>query len=109
MRTVVETYIAIFIICIGVLLGGYLIAADLNVADARDAYTTYISQLQDSNFADDVINACVVDAAQRGYLLNIQVNSTSYGDRSGSIELTYNYKIGILKIELPRTIRGYVS
>ena len=109
MKVVIETYVSVFVICICVVLCACLITADINVASARDAYTTYVLELQDSNFADDVVQACLDDATSRGYSINITVYDNGGGDRSGNIELQYDYSIGLIGYTTQRYIRGYVS
>ena len=109
MKAAIEAYVSVFIICLCVLLCVCLISADLNVASARDAYTTYTLQLQDSNYADAVVSACRADATNRGYTLNITVHEIGDGSRSGSVEMQYEYYIPIIGYSAQRYIRGYSS
>ena len=109
MKVAIEAYVSIFIICICVLLCVCMVSADLGVASARDAYTTYTLQLQDSNYADSVVNACEADAASRGYDVNITVHDLGDGRKSGSVELQYEYFIPVIGYRAQRYIRGYVS
>lgn len=109
MKAAIEAYISIFIVSICVILCACIISADLNTAGARDAYATYASELQDSNFADDVVEACKNDAVSRGYSIVINIYDDGLGDRSGDIELKYNYQIAFLGFNAPRYIRGYIS
>lgn len=107
MKVAIEAYVSIFIICICALLCVCLISADIEVANARDAYTTYTLQLQDSNFADAVIVACKSDAASRGYVVNITMFEDDNGNRSGTVELQYDYTIPVIGYTTQRYIRGY--
>lgn len=109
MKSAIEAYISVFIICICALLCACMITADLNVASARDAYATYVSELQDSNFADNVIESCKNDAISRGYTIDVTVYEDEIGNRSGSVILKYNYNIDLLGFSAPRYIRGYAS
>ena len=109
MKIVFEAYISVFIISLCVLLCACLISADIEVAGARDAYATYTSQLQDSNFASKVIDACKADANVRGYTINITIYDDGTGNKSGNVELAYNYTIKALGYSATRYIRGYVS
>lgn len=109
MKVAIETYVSIFIVCICALLCVCLISADMGVAGARDAYTTYVLQLQDSNFADGVVAACVSDATSRGYSINIEVYDNGNGDKSGTVELQYDYVIPVIGYATQRYIRGYAS
>lgn len=109
MKVAIEAYISVMIICICALLCVCLISSDLKVANARDAYTTYVLQLQDSNFAGSVIAACVSDAESRGYTLNVETYDTGDGNMSATIELLYEYKIAVIGYTTDRVIRGYAS
>lgn len=109
MKVAIEAYVSIFIICICALLCVCLISADMGVANARDAYTTYTLQLQDSNYADSVVEACKSDAASRGYIMNITVYELGDGSRSGTIELQYEYSIPVIGYSTQRYIRSYSS
>ena len=109
MKVAIEAYVSIFVICVCALLCVCLISADIGVASARDAYTTYTLQLQDSNFADSVIEACKNDAAIRGYAINITVHEGGDGNRSGSVELRYDYTIPVINYTTQRYIRGYAT
>ena len=109
MKVAIEAYVSVFIICICVLLCVCMVSADLSVASARDAYETYTLQLQDSNYADSVVNACEADAASRGYNIDITVYDLGNGSKSGSVELQYEYHIPVIGYRAQRYIRGYSS
>lgn len=109
MKIIFETYVSIFIITLCVLLCAALIASDIDVANARDTYTTYTSQLQDSNFAAAVIEECKNDAKLRGYTVEITVYDDGTGNKSGYVKLGYDYHIKPLGYTTARYIRGYVS
>lgn len=109
MKIAIEAYVSIFIICLCLVLCACLISADLEVANARDAYTTYTLQLQDSNFADSVVQACKSDAEKRGYQIDISVYEDASGNKSGTVELQYEYSIPVIGYTAYRYIRGYAS
>lgn len=109
MKIIFESYVSIFIICMCAVLCACLISADMDVANARDAYTTYMCQLQDSNFAPAVVSACREDAEMRGYKIEIETYDDGTGNRSGRINLSYTYTIKIIGYSTTRYVRGYVS
>ena len=109
MKTAIEAYVSIFIVFICAILCVCLISANLSAAGARDAYTTYTLQLQDSNYANSVIAACTADAESRGYTIIVNVYDLGNGQRSGSVELQYDYSIPVLGYTTERYIRGYSS
>ena len=109
MKLIFETFVSVFIICICALLCACLISANIDVANARDAYSTYSQQLKDSNFSTNVVQAIRDDATLRGYIINITVHDNGEGDKSGNIELAYTYSIKLLGYSSTRYIRGYIS
>lgn len=109
MKTAFEAFVSIFIITICVFVCAGIIAADVKAAGARDAYSTYCSQLQDSNFSEVVVNECMRDAENRGFSLQISVYSDDNGNRSADVVLGYDFSIGIIGVLRDQTIRGHVS
>ena len=109
MKTAFEAFVSIFIITICVFVCAGIIAADFQAASARDAYSTYCSQLQDSNFSEVVVNECLRDAENRGYVLDISVYSDDNGNRSADIVLGYDFSIGIIEVFRNQIIRGHIS
>lgn len=109
MKTAIEAYVSIFIVFICAILCVCLISANLSAAGARDAYTTYTLQLKDSNYANSVISACIADAESRGYTIDVEVYDLGNGQKSGTVELQYEYSIPILGYTAQRYIRGYSS
>ena len=109
MKVTIEAYVSIFILFLCAALCICLISANIDVAGARDAYTTYTLQLQDSNYSSDVIAACIQDAANRGYTVNVTVYDLGNGQKSGTVELQYEYSLPIIGYTTQRYIRGYTS
>lgn len=109
MKIAIEVYISLFILCLTVALGIGLISSDLAVMDARDAYYSYANELQESNFADAVIDACIADATESGHSLSISINEDDNRNRSADISLSYKYKIPVLGISQNKIIEGYIN
>ena len=109
MKVAIEVYVAIFIIFLCILLCIGVLEAGITASNARDAYTTYVLQLQNSNYDDAVVDAIKKDAADRGYEINIKVFTDDQGGRSGSVELQYEYHIPIINYTTYKYIRGYAT
>lgn len=109
MKIAIEIYVSIFILCVSTLLCVGFISADMDVAQARDDYSTYVQQIRDSNFSEIVISGCKSDALERGYTLDVSVHSTDDGSRACYVVLTYDYNIAVLNVSNTKYIRGYVS
>ena len=109
MKVAIEIYATLFIIflCVALCLG--VISASIDASNARDAYTTYVLQLQNSNYDDSVAEAIKKDAVARGYEINIKIYTDENGGRSGSVELQYEYTVPIINYTTYRYIRGYAT
>lgn len=109
MKIAIEVYVSLLLLAltIGICIG--LIGSDLSVMRARDDYYSYTNELQESNFADSVVSACIEDAKAHGYGLEIDVLQDDNGNRSANVVLTYQYRITPLGISQDKTIRGYLN
>ena len=109
MKIAIEAYVSIFIMCLCILLCVCVISADLDAASARDAYTTYVLQLQDSNYAESVIEACERDASNKGYTLTVEPYVNGNGERTATIDFCYDYTIPVIQYTTQRYIKRYSS
>ena len=108
MKVGLEVYISIVLITIMAVLCSSFIVADVSATDARDAYYSYYEQIENSDCAPSIINACIADAGDAGYQLDVE----EVGDPDNSLyKLTfkYPYKMSILGINKTHTIVGYVQ
>ena len=109
MKIAIEIFVSLFILCLAAALCISFISSDLAVMDAREAYYSYVNELQESNFADVVISACVNDAAENGHTLNIEIIEDESGNRSANVILNYEYKMLPLGITQEKVIRGFIN
>lgn len=109
MKVAIEVYVSLLLLALTMAICVGLIGSDLSVMRARDDYYSYVNELQESNFADTVVEACKEDATADGYGLDIQVIQDETGKRSANVVLTYEYRIVPLGISQNKTIRGFVG
>lgn len=109
MKTAFEAFVSLFIITLAVLLCATIIAGNVSAVKAKEAYNTYCTQLQDSNFSSFVVNDCLKDADNKGYGLTIIVNTDENGNRSADLVFKYNYVIKIIGVSKEQTIRSHIS
>ena len=109
MKIAIELFASLFILIVTVAICVGVISSDLTVMDARDYYQSCVNQLQESNFADRVIDACIEDAAKEGYSIHISIQESPEGERSAWVTMKYKYKIIPLGISQEKTIEGYVN
>lgn len=108
MKAGLEIYISIVLITIMAVLCSSFIVADLNAADARDAYYSYYIQIDNSDCASSVINACIADAGSSGYELSVTKVGTTEKPLY-KIQFTYPYKITMLGIDKKHDIVSYIA
>lgn len=109
MKIAIEIYASLFILCLTAALCIGFISSDLSVMEARDAYYSYVNELQESNFADSVVDACVEDANKNGHALTIDVLEDDNKNRSANVSLSYKYKITPLGISQNKVIEGFIN
>ena len=109
MKVAIEMFVSLFILALVMSICVGLISLDLSVMEARDNYYSYVNELQESNFADSVIDACIKDAKDDGYTLEIEIMEDDNGNRSANIQLDFVCKLAPIKISQKKTIKGYIS
>lgn len=109
MKIAIEIFVSLFILImvVGICIG--LVSSDLGVMEARDFYYSCVNELQQSNFADNVMSDCITRATVNGYALNIDILETPEGDRSAVVSLKYLYGLPVLGITQQKYIEGYVT
>ena len=108
MKAGLEIFISIVLITMMSVLCTSFIMADIDSNDARDAYYAYYHQIDNSDCATSVINACIADAGDSGYTLSVE----TVGDTKNPLHkltFTYPYKITMLGVNKRHTIIGYVQ
>lgn len=108
MKAGLEIYISMILITIMAVLCSSFITADVSAVDARDAYYSYYTEIDNSDCATSVINACIADAGDSGYELKVD----KVGDAENAmykLTFSYPYKISMLGVNKQHTIVGYVQ
>lgn len=103
MSSVIKSYVSIIFIIIAFVISIGVISMSIDVQNARDFHNTAITEIENSNSNDKVINALKEDATKNGYTL------TTYDSTNGTtkVVLKYKYSFGFLKISNDQTIEGY--
>ena len=97
MSTTIKTYVGIFILLLSVFTMAGVMSACIDANNARDFHASVVAEIEDSNFAPSVINACKTQAANAGYELLID-ESSIVKDEDGKptlmeVILKYNYHV----------------
>lgn len=111
MSTTIKTYVGIFILLLSVFTMAGVMSASIDSNNARDFHASVIAEIEDSNFAPSVINACKTQASNAGYELLIDENSI-VKDEDGKptlmeVILKYNYHVDFLGVISTQQIRAF--
>lgn len=121
MSQVIKAFLGLFFMISLILLGSGILAAQMDVSDALDYKADIIAELENSNFNSDVLNACIRQAQENGYKLEVKTfseggASVCYTDPSAvdtknvvmaEVKLTYPYRIGFLNAVTEHQVRGF--
>lgn len=107
MKISINSFVAIILITIGVILNGSMIAMHLEITNARRYHTSIINRIESSNFSNAVINEVKTQAANDGYPTTI-TNLTVYEDKTDLLVSTkYTVSVPILGVVKEGTVEGY--
>lgn len=108
MKHIPVIYISVFMILFGVSVSTGLIKANMTALRAAEFHMDAIAEIENSNFADSVIDACVNQAAECGYQLNVEKFTDTKGvTNMAEVVLSYDYRIPFLNIDNKYCKRGY--
>ncbi len=121
MSQVLKAFMGMFFLLALLLLGVGILSAQTDVSDALDYKADIIAELENSNYNAEVLNACIRQANENGYSLEI----TTYAQENrvvsytapnavdttevvmAEVKLTYPYRIGFLNALTEHQVRGY--
>lgn len=131
MKEVFESWLGVFFLALLMITGLSIISAGIDARNADAAKTSYIAEIENSNFSSEVIGAVIDDAKASGYDITVDLyhsalrSGTSYdrsvtkgirtaagvGDTSNvymaKVKLDFDYSFSILNVVTPHTIFGY--
>lgn len=109
MKGAIETAVGIVFLAFMAVLGTSYVTVSLNTQRAQNYHTAVVQELENSGFADSVIDDEIDKAKENGYgELKIQKKtSSSTGESYAKVTLPYKYSIPILGINWDHEIVGY--
>lgn len=111
MSTTIKTYLGIFILLLSVFSMAGIMSACIDANNARDFHASVIAEIEDSNFAPSVIEACKEQAESAGYELLIDEDSivTDEDGQTTMMEviLEYEYHVDFLGVISTQQIRAF--
>ena len=136
MRTLIETFVTVFLASITVLICAEFIGIQLQTNNAKDLHTTYVSMIESSDFDTATIDQCKTDAQDKGYELEVDNSSTPkkkcsncnttmpaatatcpscgsekifeyYNDLVCTVKLKYKISVPVIGLEREGVVNGY--
>lgn len=108
MESIVKGFLGTMFMVIIVFLGYGMISASMQARYADAFAADCVKKIENSNYSEQVIGACVADADRLGYILAVDTYGVDGSSRDGygSLTLTYPYEIPFLKIQEAYDIRS---
>lgn len=111
MSSVIKSYLSVILILVAVFTFSGIISVAIDVQNARDFHSSVINEIEVSNHADSIIEACKTDAASNGYTLTTEEYDNN-SDESANAQITkvvlkYSYTIAFIGLSSEKEIVGY--
>ncbi len=108
MEQVIKSYLGIFLIFMGLFVSTGIISASVSASNAVSFHADVIKEVEDSNFAPSVINACLDSAQSAGYKLTVTPIHDADGNTTmAEVILDYEYNIPFLNLFTEHEKRGF--
>lgn len=121
MAQIVKVWLGIFLTFLFVAAVTGCISAGMDINRAKDYKADVITNLENSNYNADVINACIATAIEHDYELEIvtydrngNINTYAAGAPAGKTDevytanviMKYKYSIDFMNVNSEKTLRG---
>ncbi len=122
MPTVIKSFMGIFFFALIVFLGAGILNYQADVNRASGYKQDIIQELQNSNFAPSVMNACIQAGTEQNYNVSIDVSSgdgthDTYTKHAPAVDaadvvtayvtVEYKSRLPFLGVETPNVLRGF--
>lgn len=111
MKSAVETFVSVIMITFMAVLSTCYITASLNTRRAQNYHAAVVTEVEASDFSDEVIGGCIQNAKDNGYVMEDGTSGLTIqkeGElQTAEITLKYRYTIPILNMMMEHEIKGY--
>lgn len=111
MSSVIKSYLVILLIILSVFVFTGIISANADMQNARDYHAAVVNEIENSNHANNVIEACKTEALTNDYELVVTTYLNNSDASSNAmitkVVLKYTYTIDFLSIASSQEIVGY--
>ena len=108
MKHIIGVFGALIVMMLNIFLCISVINVSGAVAEAKEFKADVVNEIENSNFNQNVIDACILQAQSEGYQL--QITNCTYDKQNvmkmAEVILIYKYEIPFLGIREERTTRG---
>lgn len=108
MKYIITAYTTLIVFLLSVFVCMNIMNAQAREAEAKEYKAQIVAEIENSNFNEKVIDACISQAQMAGYELQV-INcryDENYNIQTAEIILTYAYELPIFGISQIKTTRG---
>lgn len=127
MKEIFEAFLGLFFLMLVMVGGMSIVGASIDARNANASKTSYIAEMEDSNFSASVLQGVLVEAEAEGYAVKVDlyrqdsagVRTITKGVTAGAgvpdtsdvymtkLDLTFDYTFGLLNAVTPHQLIGY--
>lgn len=108
MKQIIGAFCTVFVLMLNIFICFSVSAESGSVAAVKEYKADIIAEIENSNFNPNVINACIKQAAEQGYTL--EITSCIYDEnndiQTAEVILSYDYKLPLFGITGTKATRG---
>lgn len=108
MKHIITAYAALTVFLLSVFMCVTMSNAAASMTEAKEFKSQIIAEIENSNFNEKVIAACVEQAQAAGYELQITncMYDENYNIQTAEVILTYSYNLPLFGVSEIKTTRG---
>lgn len=108
MKHMITAYGALIVFILNTFMCITVSNATAAMAEAKEYKAQVVAEIENSNFNENVINACITQAQTEGYQISITncIYDENYNIQTAEVILTYSYNLPLFGISETKTSRG---
>lgn len=127
MKEIFEAFLGLFFLALLMVGGMSIVSAGIDARNADASKTSYVAEIENSNFSASVLGGVIADAAEDGYAVSVDLyhqdpsgaRAVTKGITSAAgvpstsdvymarLELKFDYTFALLNAVTPHTLIGY--
>jgi len=108
MKHIITAYTILIVFVLNIFICTTVSNATAAMAEAKEYKAHVVAEIENSNFNENVINACITQAQLAGYELSITscTYDENYDIQTAEVILKYTYKMPLFGVIHTKTTRG---